>query len=364
METPEQRRARTGVDPGGQGYVSGQVPPGTPGAAPGTVPVGGTGQGPLSAIAALGAPPRGTQRSGDTTTVQGALAAPSGTTTVQSALSQPGPAPAPGTTPAGSTGTAPGYNPLGPLAGPVGNIPVVGGLVNNTLSTSTADLGPVHAAQNAAFGQAGNLGQERFDYRPGAAAAMDRVTLDTAQANETRARQQRALDALEAAAAGNVPSAAEIQLRDQAARNNASAFGQAAALRGRSPGSSFLTASRQNAANQAETNVAAAAARAAEMERARTALMGGLEGVRGQDIGTATTQAGLTQRGGEANLNAQLAADKLANDWRQSLLQGQLQALGIGTTAAVGGANAASANAKAENEGKQNFLSGLSGLLS
>jgi hypothetical protein len=206
------------------------------------------------------------------------------------------------------------------------------------------------------MGLSGNLNQERYNYRPGEAPAQDVVSLDTQQADQTRGRQQTALDALTAAANGTVPSAAEIQLREAAARNNAANFGAARALGGRSAGGAARAATVANAEANNETNVAAAAGRAAEQANARQALISALGGVRGQDIDTAQSNANLRQQAYGNNLTSQTTANAQADEWRKALLAAQLQALGIGTNAAGQTVNAAAKNTEAINKSKGGIL--------
>jgi hypothetical protein len=216
---------------------------------------------------------------------------------------------------------------------------------------STASTDPTVNAQNAAFGLGGNLDAERYNYRPGAAAAQDAVTLDQQQANETRARQQQALDALTAAANGTVPSAAELQMRQEAARNIAATLGQARALGGRSAGGAGRNATLASADILSKNRADAAQLRAAEQDRNRQALLTALGGVRGQDVDTAAKQAGLTQEAYANNLRSQLEQNELAEKHRQELLEAQLKAYGIGTNAATATLGANEKNAEAKNKG-------------
>lgn len=355
----QQHQALSGVNPGGGGYVSGQVAPAGAAARPQPAaprPPAAAPPAPLPAVApvapaaAFGVP---AGINGIASSV-GAAQTPGGFQAVANGHRAGSASTVPGSTGSNGAGTSnteilPGTN----------SVPIVGGL----LGTSTADLSGVHAAQNADFGAAQSLNQERYDYRPGESPYQERVQLDTTNADQTRAQQEQALTALTSAANGTVPSAAELQLRQQSDHNNASAFGAAQALRGRSPGGSYLQASRQGAASQLATNAQAAQLRAAEQERARGQLMEALTGVRTQDVGTASANANLGQAANANNLQAQTQANAQAQDWRQQLLQGQLAAMGYGTQAATGGANAAAANAKAENEGKNKFINAAASFL-
>lgn len=186
------------------------------------------------------------------------------------------------------------------------------------LTPSTPNLSGVQQAQTNAFGVQNALAAQRDAYRgqynPRTEGTLNGQGLDT-------------INSLRAAAAGQVPSAAEIQLRNQAAKNAANSFGVAAALQGRSPAGALHQALVSNAGTQAQTNSDAAALRAQEMATARGQLVGAIQGQQQNELGqrqTDTTQTG-------------------------NLLQGQIGALNAGTTAAVGNANAQAQAAAAKN---------------
>ena len=372
--------AQTGVNPGGQGYVSGQVNPNAlaalsaPAAAPAPVPastgptvyrgadnanatLGGGGQY-YSAVSDLQAQPTATAPVQIGAASPSALTGKIGTTPVASAPAAP--AAAPGTTTANPAGTTNGYNPLN--SGVIG-ASGIGGAVNTLtgglLQTEQADLSGVHAAQNADFGAAQNLAKERYDYTPGAAPSQSGVTLNTGNADQTRAQQQGALAALGDAAAGRVPSAAELQMRAQAAKNNAATLGAARALGGRSAGGVARAATVANAGSNAATNAAGAQLRAGEQATARQQQIAALSGVRSQDVDTAQAQAALDQARNSNNLTAQTTANAQAEAQRQALLQAQLQAMGYGSSAAGAGATASAANAAAQNSAKGGVLKTL-----
>lgn len=265
---------------------------------------------------------------------------------------------APGQVSTGATGTQ-NSNQLGAVGEALGSIPIIGGALSNFTSPSTADLSGVHSAQNAAFGLAQNVGNERQTFIPQAAPQQATTVLDTGAADQTRARQTAALDALTGAANGTVPSAAEIAARAAAGRAAASNLGQARALGGRSAGGVARAATLANTDLAARTNADLMANRANEQAVARNQLVDALGGVRNQDIGQATTQANLTQQGAGNNLNATLQTNNQNQDWRKALLDAQLQAYGIGTNAAVGGANASAKNAEAQNQYKGGIVSGI-----
>lgn len=355
-ETPEQRAARTGVNPGGQGAVSGQVAPGTgtsalaalggataPGApvpdwrgggAPAPAP--GSGQGWRASVPAPA--PNGWRSvapgGGTATMTSGLTAGAPGTATTSSALTSGG----------ANTGTQPGFSPLGPLAGPVNSIPIVGPLIGGLTTTSAVDLSPGLNAQRAAYGISDDLDRERFDYRPGDAPSMN---IDS----DIRQGQVTALGDLRKAATGAVPSVAELQSREAAGRAVAATLGQARALGGRSAGGAARAGTMASADILARTATEGAQLRAQEMERARAQEIAALQGVRGQDTDI-----------GRANLGAQLDTNQLAEQHRMKLLEGRLQALGIGSQTIASILGAAKANADAENKAKGGIVGGLAAL--
>jgi len=366
-EEIERRKAQTGVDPGATGYVSGQTTPGVHSAldalgAPGGVPTTARNAGPTPAPA----PPPGM---GDTTTVTSGLTSgtPDGV---------PRGAPLTATPPAGdvttrtsglsnapNSGTTSG-TPIIPNTPSTGNSTIDQGIngVRDYLTPKLGDTGPSAASQRAAFGLSDDLNRERYDYRPGAAAAQDVVELNKQQMDETRARQNQALESLTAAANGTVPSAAELQMRQEAGRNVAATLGQARALGGRSAGGAARAGTLASADILAKNSVEGAQLRAAEQDRNRQQLMSALGGVREQDIGTSKADADLRNQAYQNNLRSQLEQNDLAEKHRQALLDSQLKALGIGTNAAGDIVGAGIKNAETENKFKGGGLSALGDL--
>lgn len=409
-EQVDERRKETGVDPGATGYVSGQVPPtgramaalgGSPGqqstppsasatAPTGSAPPGSTGQGgtqssflPPGASGNGGAqptqssflPPGASGNGGAQGTGQsvGSAWLPGGdTTTTQSALTSGAAAPPMTAPPRGdvstrtgeitnNTGTTSGKTPVptGSSASPTVwageklgiDVPDPGSdLVNEYLQPTLADLSPALNSQRAAFGIQDDLTQERYDYRPGAAAAQDAVSLNKQQADETRARQMAALGGLEDAAAGRVPSAAELQMRAEAGRNVAATLGQARALGGRSAGGAARAGTLASADILSRNSIQGAQLRAAEQDRNRQALTQAALGIRGQDVDTASQDARLLQDQRQNNLQSQIEQNRLAEQHRQALLDAQLKALGIGAGSGNAAVGASGANAAAQNK--------------
>lgn len=388
--TDEMRKAQTGVDPGAAGYSSGQVAPAstagavptgiprgtplpTPAPAPGpTAPVATTvgsngGQQQIGGYSGGGAPPPGTPTGG----VQ---AGGSGVTTRTGAITSGSPQVSPGfgagavTSPIASntSGTTQGESPI-PTGGdisPTVNVlnrvsPGLGDkydVGSNFLRPTQADLSPTQDANAKAFGISDNLDTERYNYRPGQAPAQTRVELDTTNPDQIRERQLAALGGLNDAANGRVPSAAEIQMRREAARNSAATLGAARALGGRSAGGAARAGTLASADILSQNNVAGAQLRASEQERARAAEIAALGGVRGQDTDISQANANLNQAANANNLTAQTQANQLAEQHRQALLDAQLKALGIGTTAAGDTVSASKANADADNKLKGGIL--------
>lgn len=160
-------------------------------------------------------------------------------------------------------------------------------------------------------------------------------TVDNTQSQQTRTQQQDALDALKAAANGTVPSAAELQMRQQASRNAAQQYALAATLQGRSPGGALRQASIGDAMVQGQTNADAGTLRATEQANARNAYTTALGGVRGQDQQTEL-----------ANLNAKLTAMGYDVQTKNAILAAQLQAQGydVSTANAIIAAQTAAAD--------------------
>src|SRR5262245_55585982 len=170
---------------------------------------------------------------------------------------------------------------------------------------TSVNLGPVQEAQRRAYGLSDQLAAERAGYGGNFSRLGDA---------RLAAQQQGNIDQLAAAAAGRVPSPAEIQLQQQAGINAARQFGLAAALQGRNPGAALRSARLGSLATQGQTNIDAAMLRAKEQADARAALVNALQSARGQ---------------GQNLLGADV-------DWRKALLGGEENALYAGTRAATG----------------------------
>jgi hypothetical protein len=138
------------------------------------------------------------------------------------------------------------------------------------------------------------------------------------------------------AAKGGAPSAAELMLRDQASRNAANSFGQAAALQGRSSGGALRQALISSGAIQSQAARDAAILRAREMEAARAGLV---QAVQGQ-------QAVVGQQRGQDI------------DRERSLISGDIGALDANTKAALGLYDAQARNTAADNAFRGQLIQG------
>lgn len=147
------------------------------------------------------------------------------------------------------------------------------------------------------------------------------------------------IQGLQAAAAGKVPSPAELQLQQQSAKNSAAAFGTAAGLQGRNPGMALQQALRASAANNANTNAQAAQLRAQEQATAQNQLTQALQG----------------QQGNQANLRGQDISGQ------QGLGQLALGASGQVVSAAGNETGANVQNAQMQNSTKGGIVNGLAG---
>jgi hypothetical protein len=217
------------------------------------------------------------------------------------------------------TGPPPGNNVFSRAVGAV--LPAV----QNWATPAQGDTSMLGTATRKAFGVEDALANQRKNYQ----GQYNPWAMGTLQ-NQGRG----AIGLLQGAAEGNAPSAAELQLRDQASRNASQAFGMASGLQGSSPGMALESAQRAATGIQGQTNVDAAALRANEMANARTGLVGAIQGqqgmlgeLRGQDINQqnallggqiGSLNAGTTAAGAQANANVNNAAGK--NAFKGSLL--------------------------------------------
>lgn len=160
---------------------------------------------------------------------------------------------------------------------------------------------------------------------------------------QTREQQQAAIQQLQDAASGKVPSAAELALTRQSGIDAARQQGLAAALQGSNPAAALRQASMGAAKVAGDTAANAAQLRAKEQADARTALANTLSGVRTGDqsaVNTDVNQQGNAQTGQVASqgqgvtmtaaqLQAQAEKDK-ADAQREGAAIGAIGALGTG----------------------------------
>lgn len=118
---------------------------------------------------------------------------------------------------------------------------------------------------------------------------------DPTQAGINTGNQNANITQLQAQANGTAPSAAELQLQQQGAKNAAGAYGLAAALQGRNPGQALMSAQNTALQTQAGTNAQAAQMRAQEQATGQTALAGALSGMQGQQTALRSQDLGNVQ---------------------------------------------------------------------
>lgn len=156
--------------------------------------------------------------------------------------------------------------------------------------------------QSAKVGQAGQMNAAQVKQAADAMAAKGTAAqINMQQANAQQGNQNQLISALQQQMAGKGPSLAQGQLKQATDRGIAQQMAMAA-----STGNSPLGA-RQAMQNQAQIQQQAAAdsaqTRIQEQQAATSQLGNAIEGARSQDINLATTQAGMEQQTGIANLS-------------------------------------------------------------
>lgn len=140
------------------------------------------------------------------------------------------------------------------------------------------------------------------------------TAINTAGSDELRAAQMGLIGAQQARVAGTAPSVAEMQLQRGADRGMSQLAAQAASARGNvNPALLARSVLNNQATMSQQNNSDAALMRAQEQQNAEQALAGNLGNTRGQDIGLATSQAGLNQQVALANAAAQQQQQQQAN---------------------------------------------------
>ncbi len=177
----------------------------------------------------------------------------------------------------------------------------------------------VRAAQGQAYtgGDAARMQAARVGSAAMGAAGAEQTNIDQSGANQWRGQQQGLAGALAARAAGQAPSAAEMQLRTGMAQGIAAQASQAAGARGVSRALAGRQLSEGVAGVTAATNQQAAQMRAQESAAAEQSLAGVLQGGREQDIGLAANQANLMQQNRQFNAANQQQANLQNAGWQQ-----------------------------------------------
>lgn len=143
-----------------------------------------------------------------------------------------------------------------------------------------------------------------------AAPQMSAADIETAQQNEIRARQMGLADTLLQRIAGEAPSPAELQAREGIAQAVANARSLAAGATSGNRALANKQAMDVAAGLGQKANADAAILRAQEGQAAENSLGQVLGTGRTQDIGLATSQAGLDQGASTENLRAALETQK------------------------------------------------------
>jgi hypothetical protein len=152
--------------------------------------------------------------------------------------------------------------------------------------------------------------------------ARQAVQLDQGPANAARARQMGALSLLQNQATGAAPSAAAIMA--QRANQNAAQGAASQTAGAKRIGSGIVAANSAGgaAANaMLQANAQNAALRAQEMSQGQNAFSGAATGMRGQDIGAATTNAQLEAQQRALNEKRQQEYEQLGFDTRKTQQQ-------------------------------------------
>jgi hypothetical protein len=155
------------------------------------------------------------------------------------------------------------------------------------------------------------------------AAQAGSATIDQTQGNQSRGQLEALAQALTARSQGRAPSLAELQMNQGLSSAISAQRAQAASARGVSPGMAQRLAAQGIASAQADIAGQGAMLRAAEQAQTEQALGGLLSGMRAQDLGVATSQAGLQQQTNLANAGFTQQAN-LANQAAEFTNRGQM----------------------------------------
>lgn len=238
--------------------------------------------------------------------------------------------------------------------------------VKGVVTPTKPDLSMATGANNRAQGSAAAYGAERAGYTPNTAPQIGASTAPSASPYTTLAhpgapygapggsvqtvdqnRQQGALDMMQNAANGSVPSAAQIQTQQNLGTQMANQFALASGLQGRHPGAAFDAAARGAATAQGTAAGQGAVLRAQEQATARDQYGNAIGQARGQDVQTDV-----------ANLNAKLTTMGYDTQTKNALLSAQLQAQGYDVATADAIINAQVQSAQSQNQYKGGLWSG------
>lgn len=152
------------------------------------------------------------------------------------------------------------------------------------------------------------------------------ANINRAPQAQFRQDQRQLVGQLQEQAAGRGPSVSGQQFQIGADANIAQQQALAAGARGGAVGTAARRASQQGTAGIQQAAQGAALGRIQEQQNAINSLGGVLSGARGQDIGLATDQAGLSQQAGLANMGAQNARTMQQAELNQGVRLANLQA--------------------------------------
>lgn len=151
---------------------------------------------------------------------------------------------------------------------------------------------------------------------------IDAAQIDRSRDQEARAQQMALIEAMQARARGEAPSAAALGARAGMDNNMQSAAMQLAQARGLSPAAALAATQRGLGANNMATSTAAGMQAMSEQDAAQRAALGMAGQARGLDMEAARAQAILQQQAAAANQQATLRA-------REQMDRGQLATTGL-----------------------------------
>jgi hypothetical protein len=180
---------------------------------------------------------------------------------------------------------------------------------NYPLFTTDTQQDPNYAANKAAI--AGQIANTQ-----GPQAGQTQIA--TGPQDQVRAQQMAFANALQAQANGTGgPTAAQAQLQAGTDASINSALALAHSQRGGNSSVAMKNALMQNGQTMQSASNQATQLRAQEQQAAQMQLGSALSGVRGQDLGLATSQAGLNQQTALANQQSQQQHDALVQQYMQ-----------------------------------------------